>query len=293
MRCRILLIACLLWPGYALADTWSGMASKIPGVELLSLSKDKRGSYVGLLDGESKEFRSHCALGGTVHVSGFRAPVKCQMGNRDIQGEFFEIRLETKEPLQGSGLFVMSKNVVPPRIQPYDFSAEEAELLAAAERKSLLSINKDDFSCFQKMHKNADESSGKLGQQMGRAVEKIEPDYKQEHESYVRLVKSSNLYKKFIGEKFKISSRNGFLYISSVGLNTCDHLGWDMVNVVYSLVNDRLVEVTRFNGCIEGGFRDLNGDGVPEVLTRYCENSESMPSYYWTVVPKAKVLLQR
>lgn len=66
-----------------------------------------------------------------------------------------------------------------------------------------------------------------------------------------------------------------------------------MVNVVYSLVNDRLVEVTRFNGCIEGGFRDLNGDGVPEVLTRYCENSESMPSYYWTVVPKAKVLLQR
>jgi hypothetical protein len=54
MRYRILFIACLLWPRYALADTWSGMASKIPGVELLSISKDERGSYVGLLDGECR-----------------------------------------------------------------------------------------------------------------------------------------------------------------------------------------------------------------------------------------------
>jgi hypothetical protein len=293
MRHHAWLIACLLWHGSALPDTWSGMASKIPGVELLSISKDDSGAYVGLLDGESKEFRSHCTRGGVVHLSGFKAPAKCQMGNTDIQGEFFEIKLVTKEPLQGSGLFVMSKNVIPPRIQPSDFTVEEAELLAIAERKSLLSINKEDLSCFQKMHKNSDGISGKSDQQAGRTADKVESYYRREHESYVRLVKSSDLYKKFMGKKFKISTPNGFLYISSVGLNTCDHLGWDIVNVVYSLAKDTLAEVTRFNGCIEGGFRDLNGDGVPEVLTRYCENSESMPNYYWTIVPKAKVLLQR
>jgi hypothetical protein len=70
-------------------------------------------------------------------------------------------------------------------------------------------------------------------------------------------------------------------------------MGWDIENVVYVLENDKLVEMTRFFGCIEGGFRDLYGDGVPEVLTLTCENGESMHYAYWTIYPKAEVLLRR
>ena len=70
-------------------------------------------------------------------------------------------------------------------------------------------------------------------------------------------------------------------------------MGWNLVNVVYLEVKDSLVETTRFGGCIKGGFRDLNADGAPEVLTQTCENGESTNSSYRTVFPKAEVLLAR
>jgi hypothetical protein len=293
VRYRILLIACLLWPGYALPDTWSGMASKIPGVELLSLSRDDRGSYVGLLDGESKEFLTHCTLGGMVHVSGFTTPVKCQMGDPGIRGEFFQIMLMPKGPLRGSGLFVMSKKAIPQRTQLFDFSTEESEMLKTADRRSLSELDKIAFNCYQSQSKAADENSAKIDRQVGRVAKTRTTTYKQDHEGYVRDIKSRAQYKKFIGKKFKIPGPNGFLYISSIGLESCDLMGWNIVNVVYAQSNDALVQVTRFHGCIEGGFRDLNGDGVPEVLTHTCENGESTESSYWTIHPQAKVLLQR
>jgi hypothetical protein len=267
------------------------MASKIPGVELLSLSKDERGSYVGLLDGESKEFLTHCTRDGMVHVSGFTAPVKCQMGDPRIRGEFVQIMIETKEPLRGSGPFVMSKKAIPPRMQQLEFSAEESEMLTTADRRSLSALDKNAFNCYQTRAKEAGDNSAKIDRQIGRAVTTRTTTYKQDHQRYVRDIKSSAQYKKFIGKKFKIPGPNGFFYISSIGLDSCELIGWDIVNVVYALANDALVEVTRFHGCIEGGFRDLNGDGVPEVLTRTCENGESMGISYWTISPTAKVLL--
>lgn len=267
MRYRILLIACLLWPGCALPDTWSGMASKIPGVELLSLSQGESGSYVGLLDGESKEFLTHCTRGGMVHVSGFAAPVKCQMGDSVIRGEFFSIMLMTKEPLRGSGPFVMSKNAIPLRMQLFNFSTEESEMLKTADRRSQFALDKSASDCYQKR-------------------------YGESNRKYVRDIKASAKYKKFIGKKFKISGPNGFFYISSIGLASCDLIGWDIINVVYIMTDKALVKATSFHGCIEGGFRDMNGDGVPEVLTYTCENGEAMHGSYWTINPKAKVLLQ-
>jgi hypothetical protein len=292
MRYRILLIACLLWPGYVLADTWSGMPSKIPGVELLSLGRDDRGAYVGLLDGESKEFLTHCTRGGLVHVSGFTAPVKCQMGEINTHGGVFEISLLTKEPLRGSGPFVMSKQPIPPRMQLFDFSTEESEMLKTADRRSLSALDKSAFNCFQKRYKEMEDSTAKIDRQFGRPVTTRTTTFKQDHEKYVRDIKSRAQYKKFIGKKFKITGPNGFLYISSIGLESCDFIGWNIVNVVYAQANDALVQVTGFYGCIVGGFRDLNGDGVPEVLTHTCENGESSETSYWTIHPQAKVLLQ-
>jgi hypothetical protein len=292
MRYRVFLIACLLWPGSALPDTWSGMASKILGVEFLSLRRVESGSYVGFLDGESEEFLTHCTGGGLVHVSGLTAPVKCQMGDPGVRGEFFQIMLMTKEPLRGSGPFVMSKKPIPPRTQLFDFSTEESNMLKTADRRSLSVLDKSAFNCYRSRSKEADENGAKIDRQVGRAVTTRTTTYKQDHERYVRDIKASAQYKKFIGKKFKISGPNGFFYISSIGLESCDLMGWDIVNVVYVQANDVLIQMTRFHGCIEGGFRDLNGDGVPEVLTHTCENSESSASSYWTINPQAKVLLQ-
>lgn len=138
-----------------------------------------------------------------------------------------------------------------------------------------------------------DESSVEIDQRLGRAVTRRSTTYKQDHEKYVLEIKSSAQYKKFNGKKYKIPSSNGFLYISSVGLDSCDLMGWNIVNEVYVKVNDSLVKTTSFDGCIKGGFRDLNGDGVPEVLTKTCFNDEAIYSSYWTLFPKPKVLLQR
>lgn len=294
MRYRALILASLLWPGCALPDVWSGMASKIPGVEFSFLGRDESGFYSGLLDGESKEFISHCTRGGMVYLSGFVAPAKCQMGDRDKGGgEFVEIRLETKESQRAAGLFLMSKKVIPPRKPLFDLSAEELEMLKSADRQSLLALDTEVLACYQSRYKEMDESTARIDRQIGRAVTTRTITYKQDHESYVRAIKSSAQYKKFIGKKYKFSSPNGSIYVSSLGAYSCDLMGWDLVNVVYVMKNEALVEVTRFSGCIEGGFRDLNGDGVPEVLTSTCENGESNPHHYWSIYPTAKVLLQR
>lgn len=292
MRWSKLLATCLLVPLHAAADSWAGMASKISGVELTSISAGENGHYVGLLDGESKEFFSHCTQGGLVYVSGALAPVKCQLGDPGIRGEFFQILLTTKESLKLSELSVISKKAIPPRLNFFDFSAEESEMLKIADRRTL-QAEKDAFICYQSRYKEIEENNAKIDWQTGRPVVQRTTTYKQDHEKYVRDIKSSAQYKKFYGKKFKIPTPNGFLYLSSIGLDSCDLMGWNIVNVVYAKLDDLLVETTRFDGCIKGGFRDLNGDGTAEVLTQTCENGESTNNSYWTVFPKAKVLLAR
>ena len=293
MRWSKLLITCLFVPIHAASDTWTGMASKISGVELISLSGGESGSYVGLLDGESKDFLRHCTQGGMVYVSGSSAPVKCQLGDPGIRGEFFQILLATKMPLPLSETLVISKKPIPPRLNLFEFSVEESEMLKIADRQSLKLDDKKSLVCYQSRYKEMDKSSAEIDRRLGRAVTRRPTTYKQDHERYVRDIKSSAQYKKFSGKKYKISSSNGFLYRSSIGLDSCDLMGWNIVNLVYVKVNGSLVETTNFDGCIEGGFRDLNGDGVPEVLTHTCFNGELMYSSYWTVSPKAKVLLQQ
>jgi hypothetical protein len=292
MRWRESIIACLLVPMSVAADTWAGIASEIPGVELTSLGVSESGGYIGLLDDESKEFFSHCTRGGLVYVSDALAPVKCQLGNRRIKGEFFEILLTTKESFKLSGLSVISKKPIPTRLNLFDFSDEESEMLKIADRQ-ILQLDKDAFLCYERRYKEMDEGSAKNDRQLGISVIQRPTTYKQDHKKYVRDIKSTAQYKKYSGKKFKISSPNGFLYISSIGLDSCDLIGWDIINVVYAKIGDSLVETTRFYGCIKGGFRDLNGDGTPEVLTQTCANGESMNNSYWTVFPKAKVLLQQ
>ena len=292
MKWSTLLITCLLVPLQAASDTWTGKASKISGVALISLGAGASGFYVGLLDGESKVFLRHCTQGGKVFVSGLSAPVKCQLGNPEIRGEFVQILLATNRPLPLSVPLVISKKPIPPRLNLPNLSVEELEMLKTADHQSLLPHDKEASVCYQSRYKEMGESSAEIDRRVGKDVTGPQTTYRQDHERYVREIKSSAQYKKFAGKKFKIPTPNGFLYTSAIGLDSCELMDWNIVNTVYVKVNDSLVETTSFDGCINGGFKDLNGDGVPEVLTETCFNGEAMYNSYWTLFPKAKVLLQ-
>lgn len=149
-------------------------------------------------------------------------------------------------------------------------------MLKTADHQSLLSHDEEALVCYQSRYKEMGESSAEIERRLGKEVTGHQTTYRQDHERYVREIRSSAQYKKFSGKKFKIPSASGFLYISSIGLDSCDLMGWNIVNTVYVKVNDSLVETTSFDGCINGGFKDLNGDGVPEVPTQTCFNGESM-----------------
>lgn len=81
------------------------------------------------------------------------------------------------------------------------------------------------------------------------------------------------------------------IYISSIGLDSSEYIGWELINVVFREIDGQMTEVGAFAGCIQGGFRDLNSDGTPEVLTSTCENSESSSDSYWSLVPEVKAVL--
>ena len=191
MRWKKLLIACLLVPIHAGAASWSGMASRISGVELISLSAGASGLYAGLLDGESKEFLRHCTLGGRLFVSGLSAPVKCQLGDPEIRGEFVEILLATNISLPLSVSLVISKKPIPPRLNLPNLSVEELEMLKTADRQFLLSHEKETLACYQTRYKAMDESSAEIDRRLGKAVTRPQTTYMQDHERYVSEIKSS------------------------------------------------------------------------------------------------------
>ena len=80
----------------------------------------------------------------------------------------------------------------------------------------------------------------------------------------------------------------GFCRIS---LDSSEYIGWEIINVVYREIDGQMQEIGMFEGCIQGGFRDLDLDGTPEVLTATCENGESLSDTYWTLAPKIKEVL--
>ena len=120
------------------------------------------------------------------------------------------------------------------------------------------------------------------------SIKPTEKDYVE----YLRKIKSSETYRKYIGARFKLPSPNGFIFVSSVGLDSSEYIGWEIINVVYREIDGQMQEIGMFEGCIQGGFRDLNADGIPEVLTSTCENGESTSDSYWALSPKIKRVLE-
>jgi len=274
MSNRVFFLLLVVWPTYVLSDTWVPITSEIPGVQLWGLrpADDEHRFPFEMYEGDDNEFMPHCNSGKPIYISSLETPVKCQFKRAVETDEFYRIYVETKDKrATDQRLVVVSKMPTPPKIKPLPIALEETEKLKGAERASVTKYDQKVKFHFKKQHNEA-----------------TEEDYAQ----YVRTIKASETYRKYSGARFKLPSPKGFIYISALGLNSSEYIGWEIINVVYREVDGQMREIGAFEGCIQGGFRDLNLDGTPEVLTSTCENGESTSDSYWTLAPKVSEVLR-
>lgn len=281
MKIHALHLVLLVWPLCAISDTWVPITSEIPGVQLWSLfvspdypSADDANFFpCDVYEGEDNELMSHCNSGKPIYISSLETPVKCQFKDGTENNAFYKMCAMTKDKrVTGQRLVVVSKRPIPPRVKPLAISPEEIEKLQNAERASTAKYDRKIKNRF-------------LG---NPSIKPTEKDYVE----YVRAIKSSETYRKYIGARIKLPSPNGFIFVSSVGLNSSEYIGWEIINVVFREIDGQMQEIGMFEGCIQGGFRDLNADGTPEVLTSTCENGESTSDSYWALSPKIKRVLE-
>ncbi len=265
MKIYVLLIVGALWSIPAISDTWVPITSEIPGMQLWTFPED---TY----DGNDNQFFRHCNSGKIIYVSISKTPVKCHFKPHPHADGFYQMAINTNnKPSLGQRLIIVSKSPIPPRVKLPSLSPEEIEKLTSIEQASAAKYERKIKNRF-------------FGDPSSKPAEK-------DYDSYVREIKSSETYRKHIGTRFKLPSTSGFIYISSIGLDSSEYIGWEIINVVYREIDGIMQEVGMFDGCIQGGFRDLDSDGTPEVLTGTCENGESHSDKYWTLDPKIKEVL--
>ena len=281
MKIRALFLVLFVWPLCAIPDAWVPITSEIPGVQLWSLfvspddpSADDADSFpCDVYEGEGNEFMSHCNSGKPIYISSLETPVKCQFRDRTENNAFYKMCAMTKDKrVTGQRLVVVSTRPIPPKVKPLAISPEEIEKLKNAERTSIAKYDRKVKSQFFR-------NPGLKGTEQGYA-------------EYVREIKSTDKYRKHIGARLKLPSPNGFIFVSSVGLDSSEYIGWEIINVVYREIEGQMQEIGMFEGCIQGGFRDLNADGTPEVLASTCENGESVSDSYWALSPKIMRVLE-
>ena len=264
MSIRLLLIAALCWPLHAMSASVS-YSSDIPELLLVGLETLGGTQFAGihLIQGDQQDpvvedFIQYCDGIQNVYVSSLNGPVKCKSGllsdTRGFDIADYGIRFETKDP-RLSGLYLISKKPLPPRIKSLPVTKNELEKLKKAEKLAKASLEKD----------------GTLSTLAG--IKRNFPDAKK-------------VYRKYIDIRYKFSTPSGFIYISTIGLND-GALAWDMVNVVFREIDGKLQNIGSIIGCIEG-FRDLNADGTPEVLTSTCESGEGNSSDFWSLTPEIR-----
>lgn len=264
MNIRALLLALFLCPIHALSDTWVPITSEIPGVQLWTFPSD---AY----EGDDNEFMRHCNSGKLIYVSILETPVKCQFVPPSSNYGFYRMVIKTNENrMPESQLVIVSKKPIQPRINPVPITPEELEKLKEAEKTSIQEIAQGSKRAF-------------LVHQEG-ITEK-------HYAEYVKEIKASDTYKKYIGIRYKLPTSNGFIYISATALFVSAYIDWELVNVIYREKDGKMEQIGSFDGCIQGGFRDLNSDGTPEVLTHSCFNGESESDTYWSLTPNASQVL--
>ena len=265
MKILLLFIASLCWPLQALAIGGASFSTEIPGVQLWVLDADEKGFPRELFD-EENEFVRYCNGTRSIHVSSSGSPIRCKS---EASGDTYRIHLKTTDR-RLSGLVVVSKRPLLPRTKSLPITPEESERLRKAEAAPMAAFANEAKRSYMESFSDADAIA---------------------YAKYLREIRTEPTYRKHGGARFKLPSPNGFIYISAVGLFP-GGLGWDIKNVAFRESDGKLKEIGTFFGCIEG-FRDLDADGTPEVLTRLCENNEGTDNTFWSLVPTVRPVVWR
>jgi hypothetical protein len=262
MKTRSILMILFFWPIYAMAVGFPSFLTEIPGVQLWDLSTYDLGFPEEGFEDTNNEFIRYCNGTRPIYVSSLNSPVLCKS---EPTGEnTYRIYLKSKDK-RLSGLVVVSKKPLASRAKTLPITAEESEKLKEIEQTLVLTLAQEAKRNYLELY------SGTPGIDSAS------------YEKMLKEIKTELIYQKFIGRRFKISSPKGSIYISAIGLLP-DGLGWNIQNVVFREVNGKFERIGDFFGCIEG-FRDLDADGSPEVLTRLCENSEGTDDNFLSLSP--------
>ncbi len=262
MNIRSLLIGILCWPLHAMSVGPASISTSISGVQLWILNSNEEGFPEVGFEGEGNQFIQYCNGARSIYVSTLESQIRCKSAVGDLGVlPIHHIHLMAKDK-RLSGLVVVSKKPLPPRVTPLPLTPEEADQLRKAELVPKAVFAKEAKRSYMESFSDTDAAS---------------------YETMLQHIRAEASYRKHGGARFKISSPNGFIYISAVGLFP-NGLGWEIKNVVFRETDGKLQEIGAFSGCIEG-FRDLDADGTPEVLSRLCENSEGIENIFWSLVP--------
>jgi hypothetical protein len=241
----------------AMSAGFPSFSSKIPGVQLWVLHSSDGGPLEESFEESTNEFIQYCNGTRSIYVSSFVSPIRCT--SEAIGGGAYRIHLSATDR-RLSGLVVVSKNPLPNRAKSLPITAEESERLRKAEGALMSTLSSDAMRSYKESSADIDAT----------AYAKI-----------LREIKSKATFRKYGGARYKISSPDGLIFISAIGLFP-NGLGWDIKNVVFREIDGKLQVIGDFLGCIEG-FRDLTASGTPEVLTRLCENDEGTDDTFWSL----------
>lgn len=267
MNSRLLLIVALCWPIRAMSIGYPSFTTEIPGIQLWVLNTYEEGFPGEGFEEDKNEFIRYCDGIRSIYIGSLDSPIHCK--SEATGGNTYRIDLISTDK-RLSGLVVVSKNPLPSRTKSLPITTEEFERLRKAEEAPMAAFANEAKRSYMESFTGVDAA---------------------DYAKMLREITTEATYRKHGGARFKISSPNGFIYISAIGLYP-GGLGWDIKNVVFREIDGRLQEIGGFFGCIEG-FRDLNADDTPEVLTRLCENSEGTVDMFWSLTPSVRPVVTR
>ena len=240
-------LAVLLRTAGAVADSPSYAVSDVKGVQLWLLREGQQEVFVD----PASEFVRHCDGGprALLHVGSVPSPVPCKAA-RMPSGDY-RIQLDAGSRVLPP-VVVVSMTALPERVKPPP--PDEAEL------KALLDVERAARARFA-----ADARRDFLANYGGSTAQ---------YDQRLAAIEASARYRSRAASRWKLNTPRGPVYLSPLGAAP-DAIGWDLVYAVYQAGPQGLKETGRFAGCVEG-FRDVDGDGVPDVFTTTCENDEGV-----------------
>lgn len=255
-------IACTA--GHASADVLPPGFSTVPGVQLWRLDSDH---YERFLEADDP-FVRHCAQAGapTLHVASIDTPIACRTEVADAaRTDGHRVRLLTTRRLPDPALVSLAP--LPARVTPARPSAEELRSLAPV------------LQTLQATH--ARETKASFMSTYGGTS--------RDYDAMLDAIKRTPSHAAHAGMRWRLQTTGGAIMIAAIGV-VPDPIGWNLEHVVLRRDGARWVDAGRVQGCALG-LRDVDGDGVPEVLVRTCENDEGIGYDMLSLVPAVRRLM--